>query len=108
MLRIGHLYKTQLYSSHLNQESEEYGQLRSRVHAEGAKLLLQLCCANRGVYIKVGQHIGALDYLVPPEYVKTMKVLHSEAPESTFEEILEVLRQDLKRDVSLIFCLIAF
>lgn len=105
MLRVGRLYQNELYSSHLNQESPEYGQLRSRVHSEGAKMLLQLCCANRGVYIKVGQHIGALDYLVPPEYVKTMKVLHSEAPSSTFGEILEVLKQDLKRDVrNFIYC----
>lgn len=64
-------------------------------------MLLELCCANRGVYVKVGQHIGALDYLVPPEYVRVMKVLHSEAPASRFDEILKVLRQDLKRDVSI-------
>ena len=29
---------------------------------------------NGGVFIKVGQHIGALDYLLPEEYVNTMKV----------------------------------
>jgi len=30
--------------------------------------------------VKVGQHIGALDYLLPDEYVQTMRVLHHDAP----------------------------
>jgi hypothetical protein len=72
-----------------------------QVHRKAAEQLLELCCTNRGVYIKVGQHIGALDYLVPPEYVETMKVLHSQAPRSTIEEVYRVLREDLKQDVRL-------
>jgi predicted unusual protein kinase regulating ubiquinone biosynthesis (AarF/ABC1/UbiB family) len=72
-----------------------------QVHKKAAEKLLELCCTNRGVYIKVGQHIGALDYLVPPEYVETMKVLHSQAPRSTIEEVYKVLREDLKQDVRL-------
>jgi len=71
------------------------------VHKKAAEKLLELCCINRGVYIKVGQHIGALDYLVPPEYVETMKVLHSQAPRSTIQEVYRVLREDLKQDVRL-------
>ena len=57
---------------------------------------------NRGVFIKVGQHIGALDYLLPLEYVHTMRVLHSHAPASKYEDILNVIKQDLKCDVSYI------
>ena len=71
------------------------------MHKKAAEKLLELCCINRGVYIKVGQHIGALDYLVPPEYVETMKVLHSQAPRSTIQEVYKVLREDLKQDVRL-------
>lgn len=66
----------------------------------GAERLLKLCCLNRGVYIKVGQHIGALDYLLPTEYVQTMRVLHSKAPSSTLKEVYTVLRQDLGKEVN--------
>lgn len=52
------------------------------------------------MFVKVGQHIGALEYILPHEYVETMKVLHSQAPTSSFVEIQKVLRQDLKCDVS--------
>ncbi|PSN36568.1 putative aarF domain-containing protein kinase 1 [Blattella germanica] len=103
VFNIGLHYKQALYGSKLERTSKEYQELKSAVHREAAKKLLELCCTNRGVYIKVGQHIGALDYLVPPEYVETMKVLHSQAPRSTMEEVYKVLREDLKQDPFEIF-----
>ena len=63
--------------------------------------MLELICTNKGVYIKVGQHIGSLDYLLPPEYVQTMKVLHSNAPKNPVEDLYKVIRQDLKVNVSI-------
>ncbi len=54
-----------------------------------------MCWENGGCFIKVGQHIGALDYLVPREYVDTMKVLHRCAPETDFAKIQRVIREDL-------------
>jgi len=54
---------------------------------------------NRGTFIKVGQHLGALDYLLPEEYTSTLKILHSRAPQSSMEEIRQVIREDLKKEV---------
>ena len=65
-----------------------------------AQCLLKLCEKNGGAFIKVGQHLGALDYLLPFEYVNTMKVLHSQAPQSSFEDVLSVIKQDLKCEVA--------
>lgn len=62
-------------------------------------MLLDLCCTNKGVYIKVGQHVGTLDYLVPHEYVEVLRVLHADAPKSSVEEVFQVLREDLKQEV---------
>ncbi|XP_029048676.1 aarF domain-containing kinase 1 [Osmia bicornis bicornis] len=100
---IGSHYKTELYDSNLNPDTQEYLELKSKVHKYGAEKLLELCCANKGVYIKVGQHIGALDYLLPSEYVHTMRVLHSAAPQSSFKDVLTVLKEDFKRDPYEIF-----
>ena len=58
-----------------------------------------MCCKNRGVFIKVGQHIGALEYLLPKEYVDIMKVLHSDAPQSPLSEIKRVIKEDLGKEV---------
>lgn len=77
-----------------------------QVHKKAAETLLSLCESNKGVYIKVGQHIGALDYILPKEYVETMKVLHSQAPASSIEEVYRVFKEDLRQDVSSIIILI--
>ncbi|KAI3360431.1 hypothetical protein L3Q82_002262 [Scortum barcoo] len=68
------------------------------VHLRSAERLRDLCCANRGTFIKVGQHLGALDYLLPEEYTSTLKVLHSRAPQSRMEEIQQVIREDLGKE----------
>ena len=100
VLDISRIYKNELYSRNLDKKSEEYKSIKSFCHQQGAERLLKLCCSNKGVYIKVGQHIAALEYLLPKEYVQTMKVLHSHAPTSNIADIYRVIREDLKRDVS--------
>ena len=72
----------------------------SACHQRSADRLLKLCRDNGGCFIKVGQHIGALDYLLPDEYVNTMKVLHHNAPEMGLRDVFAVIREDLGRDVS--------
>lgn len=88
---------------HVEHGTDQYFELRSKVHLRSAERLRDLCCANRGTFIKVGQHLGALDYLLPEEYTTTLKVLHSKAPESTMEEIQQVVREDLGKELSELF-----
>lgn len=42
----------------------------------------------------MGQHLGALDYLLPKEYVDTMKVLHTDAPQSSFKNVVAVVEEE--------------
>lgn len=88
MFQVGHVgydYKRTLFSlvgSNLFQtDPEEYFRMRSELHLRSANRLLRLCQDNGGCFIKVGQHIAALDYLLPEEYVQTMKPLRANAPE---------------------------
>lgn len=100
---VGRLYREHLYKRAWDKQSAEYKEEKSRVHKLAAEKLLELICINKGVYIKVGQHIGSLDYLLPKEYVSTMKVLHSNAPKNPVEDLYKVIRQDLKINVSFIY-----
>ncbi|KAI5634361.1 ABC1 family domain-containing protein [Phthorimaea operculella] len=84
---IGRTYKSMLYSKEWDKNSKEYAEIKSQAHQIGANKLLELCQANKGVYIKVGQHVGALDYLLPNEYVHTMRILHKDAPRNDVEEL---------------------
>lgn len=75
----------------------------SDCHRRSAERLLDLCCKNGGIFIKVGQHIAALQYLVPVEYVDTLSVLHNRAPRTKFEDIRRVIREDLKAELEDVF-----
>nr|CAG4651730.1 EOG090X047B [Triops cancriformis] len=101
--RIAWDYNRTLYSKTYDVTTQEYKDIRSGAHQRSADRLLQLCLANGGVFVKVGQHVGALDYILPPEYVKTMKVLHNKVPPINFDDILEVVRQDLGKEPSEVF-----
>jgi aarF domain-containing kinase len=100
LVDIASIYRRELYFREWDKSTKEYRTQRSKAHQKAANRLLELCCLNRGVYIKVGQHIGALEYLLPIEFVNTMKILHSQAPSNTLEEIYKVIKKDLKCDVS--------
>ncbi|CAD7089546.1 unnamed protein product [Hermetia illucens] len=100
---IGITYKTELFYREWDKTTDEYKSEKSRVHKIAASKLLDLICANKGVYIKVGQHIGALDYLLPAEFVQTMKVLHNDAPSNPIEDLYKVIKQDLKKNPDEIF-----
>ena len=75
----------------------------STVHTRSAEKLLNLCCVNGGVFIKVGQHIAAMEYMVPIEYVTTLRVLHSRAPLSTLNKVKQVIKEDLGSDADQLF-----
>ena len=80
----------------IDSKSPDYDRVMSKVHLRSASRLKEVFCENRGVFIKVGQHIGALDYLLPVEYVQTMKSLHNKAPESKLEDLVRTIEADLK------------
>uniref|UniRef100_A0A0R3S2G2 ABC1 domain-containing protein n=1 Tax=Elaeophora elaphi TaxID=1147741 RepID=A0A0R3S2G2_9BILA len=76
-----------------------YHQELSAAHVRSARKLLKLAENNGGVYIKVGQHLASLEYLLPVEYTDALCVLHSRAPESRMAEVRQVLEEDLSARV---------
>lgn len=102
-VEIGRTYQSMLYNKEWDRTSPEYFEAKSQAHQIGAEKLLELCIANKGVYIKVGQHVGALDYLLPNEYVTTMRILHKDAPKNSVEELFRVIREDLNKDPNELF-----
>ncbi|XP_022687144.1 uncharacterized aarF domain-containing protein kinase 1-like isoform X1 [Varroa jacobsoni] len=87
----------------LKETDEQYADTRHGFHQRCAERLLKLCCANGGCYIKVGQHIAALEYLVPEEYTTTLKVLHANAPQSTLSSVRKVIKEEFGKELEEIF-----
>jgi hypothetical protein len=67
----------------------------SAVHQRGADRLLKLCQVNRGIYIKLGQHVAQLEYMLPAQYVTTMAVTTHAAPQDSWETARAVLQEEL-------------
>lgn len=60
--------------------------------------------ANGGIYIKLGQHIAMLDYLLPSEYVFTMRAhLLDRCPVSTWESVRLTIQEDLGAPPEVLF-----
>ncbi|KAJ3217509.1 hypothetical protein HK099_005443 [Clydaea vesicula] len=66
----------------------------SMFHKRAANNLLDLCLKNGGVYIKLGQHIASLQYLLPEEYTDTFRVLQDECTPSSMQEVENVFKSD--------------
>lgn len=65
------------------------------IHARAARRLRDLCRKNGGTYIKVGQHLANLDHLLPPAYITTLHCLFGEAPVTKYEDVREVVKEEL-------------
>ncbi|XP_033735556.1 aarF domain-containing protein kinase 1-like [Pecten maximus] len=100
-LRIGVDYKLSLHNQ--DSSSPAYRELLSQIHVRSALRLRDMICKNGGVFIKVGQHVGTLDYLLPEEYVGTMKVLHNQAPQSDLTDLQKVVEEDLGKKIGELF-----
>ncbi|KAG2723895.1 hypothetical protein I3843_02G168600 [Carya illinoinensis] len=80
----------------LREGSVEISKVKHEVHLRSARKLQELCFRNGGIYIKLGQHIGQLEYLVPQEYVQIMREsMLNKCPVSSYDQVCEVIKKEL-------------
>ena len=77
--------------------------ISSTTHQRSADSLLHLCYLNLGTYVKIGQHVGAMDFLLPKEYVQTLKTLFMNAPVSNLSDVETVIKEDLGNSIDELF-----
>ncbi|KAI8391313.1 ABC1 family-domain-containing protein [Radiomyces spectabilis] len=84
----------------------------SESEAEEAKRACHLRCANRvlrglqtlgGVYVKLGQHVSAMVYLLPIEWTSTMAVLQDRCDPSSEDEIRQLFLSDYGQPIEDVF-----
>ncbi|KAI5958674.1 hypothetical protein KGF57_002519 [Candida theae] len=87
-----------LYRETLNKEFDSTTARQdalSKTHKKAAEITLKALEKNGGIYIKLGQHITALTYLLPREWTDTMIPLQDKCPRSSMEEIEKLFETDL-------------
>ncbi|CAN6472471.1 unnamed protein product [Victoria cruziana] len=84
--------------------SKEKAEAKHEAHVRCAHRLRDLCFRNGGIYIKLGQHIGQLEYLVPEEYVQVMRAsMLNRCPMSSYNQVCKVFLKELGRPPNEIF-----
>lgn len=92
-MRCFKIYKDVLGEDYSNEEVRR--DAMSRAHLKAAKITLKALETNGGIYIKLGQHISALSYILPPEWTETMIPLQDQCPQSSKEDVETMFRKDM-------------
>ncbi|AAS53490.2 AFR119Cp [Eremothecium gossypii ATCC 10895] len=100
-VRCCYQYKRTLSQSYESEEARL--EALSRCHKTCAEITLHALEKNGGIFIKLGQHIGAMTYLLPQEWTSTMIPLQDKCPQSTLEEIDGMFRHDLRQGLDELF-----
>ncbi|KAB5572800.1 ABC1 family-domain-containing protein [Coniochaeta sp. 2T2.1] len=87
-------YRTTLNQREKVEDEAERDQLLRACHKRCAERTLRVLEKNGGIFIKLGQHLSAMNYLLPIEWTSTFIPLQDKCPVSSFESIEEMYRKD--------------
>lgn len=73
------------------------------LHIRNACRLRDMCMRNRGVYIKLGQHLAMLDHIMPAEYQDVLCALLDQNPTSSLASVERIFAEDFGATPSQLF-----
>ncbi|XP_006879474.1 PREDICTED: uncharacterized aarF domain-containing protein kinase 5 [Elephantulus edwardii] len=77
-----------------DENSPRYMEVMSACHQRAADALVAGAISNGGLYIKLGQGLCSFNHLLPPEYIRTLRVLEDKALTRRFQEVDELFLED--------------
>lgn len=88
----------------LEEGSPELAEASAACHRRGAQRLLDLCVSNGGTYVKMGQHVGMMDHVIPDAYVDLLRArLLDRCPASPFSRVRAEVERELGRPLEEVF-----
>ena len=94
-------YKTTLKDPAVNEEAQI--SLLKACHKRCAERTLRALEKNGSIFIKLGQHLSSLGYLLPLEWTETFVPLQDKCPVSSYDSIEEMFLQDTGSPLSDMF-----
>ncbi|XP_078208962.1 putative aarF domain-containing protein kinase 5 isoform X13 [Callithrix jacchus] len=76
--------------------SPGYLEVMSACHQRAADALVAGAISNGGLYVKLGQGLCSFNHLLPPEYIRTLRVLEDRALKQGFQEVDELFLEDFQ------------
>ncbi|CRK38434.1 hypothetical protein BN1708_007757 [Verticillium longisporum] len=87
-------YRTTLNQRDSESDEDICSKLLSDCHTRCARRTLRVLEKNGGIFIKLGQHLSAMNYLLPTEWTTTFIPLQDKCPVSSYESIENMFRKD--------------
>ncbi|KAI0433580.1 ABC1-domain-containing protein [Xylaria sp. FL1042] len=87
-------YRTSLNQREKLDDADQQETILKKCHKRCAERTLKVLEKNGGIFIKLGQHLSAMTYLLPYEWTSTFIPLQDKCPVSSYESIEEMFRQD--------------
>ncbi|GAB1315116.1 hypothetical protein MFIFM68171_05326 [Madurella fahalii] len=87
-------YRTILKQRESIEDAEEKELVLKACHKRCAVRTLRVLEKNGGIFIKLGQHLSAMNYLLPAEWTTTFIPLQDRCPVSSFESIEQMFKAD--------------
>ncbi|KAM0429343.1 hypothetical protein ACHAPT_006558 [Fusarium lateritium] len=87
-------YRTTLNARETTIDKQEQDNLLNACHKRCAERTLVVLEKNGGIFIKLGQHLSAMNYLLPPEWTNTFIPLQDKCPVSSFDLVEAMFRKD--------------
>ncbi|KAK7970290.1 ABC1 family-domain-containing protein, partial [Apiospora saccharicola] len=92
-------YRTTLKNRDALNDEDEKSMILSECHKRCSRRTFKVMEKNGGIFIKLGQHLSAMTYLLPVEWTDTFIPLQDRCPVSSFESIAEMFRDDTGEDL---------
>ncbi|KAK4219554.1 ABC1 family-domain-containing protein [Rhypophila decipiens] len=87
-------YRTTLSQTDTMKDPHEADELLKACHQRCADRTLRVLEKNGGIFIKLGQHLSAMNYLLPTEWTNTFIPLQDKCPVSSLESIQQMFKLD--------------
>ncbi|XP_063041815.1 uncharacterized aarF domain-containing protein kinase 5 [Engraulis encrasicolus] len=78
----------------MDEGSPVYLDAMSACHQRAADSMVEGAVLNGGLYIKLGQGLCAFNHLLPPEYIRTLRILEDQALNRRYKEVDALFEED--------------
>ncbi|KAM6148282.1 putative aarF domain-containing protein kinase 5 [Rhynchocyon petersi] len=86
-----------------DENSPRYMEVMSACHQRAANALVAGAISNGGLYIKLGQGLCSFNHLLPPEYIRTLRILEDKALTRGLQEVDELFLEDFSAPAHEVF-----
>ncbi|XP_070702679.1 uncharacterized aarF domain-containing protein kinase 5 [Pempheris klunzingeri] len=102
-ISVDYWWTTNVALRGLDESSSSYLAGMSACHQRAAECMVEGAVKNGGIYIKLGQGLCSFNHLLPPEYIRTLRILEDRALNRKYKEVDDLFQEDFNKSPEQLF-----